>query len=134
MATFLAHITVKPGREAEFEHIVAALYRATHEHEPGVRRYEYWRGAEARTYYTHASFDDFHAFIDHQTSDHHEAAGPQLKEVVESIRLEWVDPISTSAPLSATNLQPLPVGASDLAVRYYDRFAADVRPWWQPLR
>src|SRR4051812_43894501 len=45
MATFLAHITVKPGREADFEAIVVALAGTTHASEPGVRRYEYWRAA-----------------------------------------------------------------------------------------
>jgi quinol monooxygenase YgiN len=133
MATFLAHITVKPGRETDFEGIVTALYRATHDREPGVRRYEYWRGSGDRTYYTHASFEDWRAFLDHQTSDHHEAAGPELKEVIESIRLEWVDPLSTSSPLGATDMQPLPDGASQLAAKYQERFAVDGQ-WWLTLR
>ena len=134
MATFLAHITVRLGREAEFERIVATLYRATHDAEPGARRYEYWRGSGERTYYTHASFDDWLAFLAHQTSAHHEAAGPELGEVIESIRLEWVDPVSSASPLAATERQPLPADASELAAKYDERFAADVRPWWQPLR
>ena len=78
MATFLARITVKPGAEAEFERIAADLYEATHKHESGVRRYEYWRGADDRTYYCSAAFDDFLAFLAHQTSDHHEELGPQI--------------------------------------------------------
>jgi quinol monooxygenase YgiN len=134
MATFLAHITVKPGRQADFEHIVAALYQATHKEEPGVRRYEYWRGAEERTYYTLAAFDDFVAFLNHQTSDHHEGAGPALKEVIEGMRLEWVDPVAAASPLGPTDMQPLPQGASELTARYHGRFAADVQSWWLPLR
>ncbi len=134
MATFLAHITVKVGREPDFERIVADLCRATHAREPGIRRYEYWRGAAERTYYTHASFDDFLAFIEHQTSDHHEAAGPLLKDVVETIRLEWVDPISSSSPLATTVPRPAPDGASALALKYHERFAVEVPPWWEALR
>ena len=65
MATILAHITVKPGCAARFEQIAAELYRATHDHEPNVRRYEYWRGAEPDTYYTLLSYDTFAEFIEH---------------------------------------------------------------------
>ena len=134
MATFLAHITVKPGYEADFEAIVAALYVASHTAEPGLRRYEYWRGADPRTYYTHASFDDFGAFLDHQVSDHHESALPKLTEVVESIRLEWVDPIVSASPLVPTDTCPLTDGASEVLARYHDRYAAEIQDWWLPLR
>ena len=134
MATFLARITVKPGAEAEFERIAADLYEATHKHESGVRRYEYWRGADDRTYYCSAAFDDFLAFLAHQTSEHHEELGPQITQTFESIRLEWVDPIAGVSSMAATDMQPLPEGASALEVSYHDRFAADVRDWWRPLR
>jgi quinol monooxygenase YgiN len=118
MATFLAHITIRPDRERDFEHIVAALHQGTHEREPGVRRYEYWRGAAPRSYYAHASFDDVRAFIEHEASDHHEIALPQLREVIESIRIEWVDPVGGASALGATG----------------DGDAVDVQPWWLPLR
>jgi quinol monooxygenase YgiN len=134
MATFLAHILIKEGREADFERIVATLSGATHENEKSVLRYEYWRGAEPRTYYAHASFDDFGAFIEHQTSEHHEAAGPGLKEVIESIHVEWVDPVLTASPLPPTDPQPLPEGSSVLAAKYHESFAVDVQPWWSQLR
>lgn len=134
MATYLAHVLVLPGREAEFEAIVATLYQATHEREPGVRRYEYWRGEQERTYYALASFDDFSAFIDHQTSEHHEAAGPKLKDVIETIRFEWLDPMGRAAPLPSTEMQPLRPGASALAAKYQERFAVEIKPWWRRLR
>ena len=134
MATFLAHITVKPGREADFERVAAELYDATHALEPQMRRYEFWRSADDRAYYCHATFDDFLAFIEHQTSDHHETFGPMLRDTFETFRLEWVDPIATSSPLVATNRQPLPDAASALTAKYHELFAADVRPWWLQLR
>ena len=93
MATLLAHIRVRPGKEVQFERIAEELYRATHEREADVRRYEYWRGAEPSTYYALESFDDLAGFVAHQTSEHHEAARPGLGEVIEDIRLEWVDPL-----------------------------------------
>jgi quinol monooxygenase YgiN len=99
MATILAHLTVKPGEEQRFEAIARHLYTATHDTETGVRRYEYWRGAEPRSYYTLLAFDDFVTFIGHQTSPHHESASPDLGAVLESIRLEWVDPLEGASPL-----------------------------------
>jgi len=134
MATILAHLTIKPGMAARFEEIAAELHRLTHEHESDVRRYEYWRGAEENTYYTLLSFDTFLDFIAHQTSDHHESASPQLGEVLAGIKLEWVDPIQGSSPLTPTDAQDAPADASELERTYARRYAAQVADWWLPLR
>lgn len=133
MATLLAHITVRPGTEAEFEALSRTLYERTHATETGVRHYEYWRGAAPRTYYTLLSFDDHRAFIAHQTSDHHETASPDLGRMIESLRLEWVDPVPGASTLPPTRMQtPLP-DAGPLTVDYTDRFAAVVAEWWQAV-
>jgi hypothetical protein len=134
MATILAHLKVKPGMAPRFEEIAAELYRLTHEHETDVRRYEYWRGAEENTYYTLLSFDTFLDFIAHQVSDHHESASPQLGEVLAGLRLEWVDPISDSSPLTPTDGQDAPADAPEPVRSYAERFAAQVAEWWLPLR
>ena len=134
MATILAHIRVRPGTEPAFEDIARRLFRATHDHETGVRRYEYWRGSEPRTYYTLLSFDDFRTFIDHQTSDHHEAASPEIGRVVESLRLEWVDPVQGASDLPPTASQDVAADAGDLTRAYAERFAAQVADWWSALR
>jgi quinol monooxygenase YgiN len=134
MATLLAHITVKPGAEERFESIARTLYERTHADETGVRRYEYWRGSEPRTYYTLLSFDDHRSFITHQVSDHHETASPAIGETVERLRLEWVDPVVGASPLGPTAHQSPPVGAGDDVVRATDRFAAAVADWWLALR
>ena len=132
MATFLAHIRVHPGREQDFEQIAAELHRGTHEHEPNVR-YEYWRAAEPSTYYALASFDSFDGFLIHQSSDHHEFAAPALRDVIESMRLEWLDPVPGASDAALTDVGPLPDGASELAASYYQRFANDVvADWWPP--
>ena len=134
MATLLAHITVRPGAESRFEEIARELYRRTHAEETAVRTYEYWRGHEPRSYYTLLSFDDHRAFIAHQTSDHHETASPAIGETVESLRLEWVDPIASASPLPATEAQDAPDGADELTLTYTDRFAAQVADWWLTQR
>jgi quinol monooxygenase YgiN len=134
MATLLAHITVKPGAETRFEQVARTLFEQTHAGEADVRRYEYWRGAEPRTYYSLLSFDDHAGFITHQTSDHHETASPQIGAVVESIRLEWVDPIGGASGLSATETSTAPDGADELVIKYTKQYAAQVADWWLALR
>jgi quinol monooxygenase YgiN len=134
MATLLAHITVRPGAEAEFEAVARTLYERTHAIEPDVVRYEYWRGREPRTYYTLLSFSDHRAFIAHQTSDHHESASPDFGRLIEDLTLEWVDPVEGASNLCPTDMQSAPDDADDLTVDYTQRYAALVAPWWQPLR
>lgn len=134
MATILAHITIRGGKEAEFEAIARDLYRVSHGTEQGLRYYEYWRGQEERTYYALLAFDDHRAFIEHQASDHHEAAAPRLGPVIEAIRLEYVDPLAGASPLPPTEHQEAPPDADALRLDYTARYAAVVASWWQPLR
>jgi len=133
MATLLAHIRVRPGAEKRFEQIARELHDATHACERDVRRYEYWRGAEPGTYYTLESFDGFAGFFEHEGSPHHEAALPALREVLQDIRLEWVDPIVGASPLKPTDMNPRP-DAVDLDEAERDRYGAKVQDWWRPLR
>lgn len=133
MATLLAHIRVRPEGAARFEELARELYRASHR-ENALRRYEYWRGEEPYTYYTLMSFDDYLGFLTHQTSAHHEEASPALREVIEVLRLEWLDPITGASPLVPTETQDLPEGASDLEREYSVRFAAAIQEWWLSLR
>lgn len=132
MATFLAKIKIYEGKEAEFEDVARMMYEATHRTEPKCRRYEYWRGAEPRTYYCLESFDDFVGFMEHQTSDHHEA--PDFGSLLETIELEWVDPIQGAADLVPTEAQEIPADAPELMHRYAATHPAVVQAWWQTLR
>ncbi len=134
MATILAHIRIKTGREGAFEELAAALHAATHERESAVLRYEYWRGAEPGTYYSLLAFEDYRGFLTHQTSEHHETAAPQLGELIEEIRLEWVDPVQGASDLPPTDAQPLFEDADELTRRYADLYAARVAGWWQERR
>jgi len=132
MATFLAKITIYEGKEAEFEDVARMMYEATHRCEPKCRRYEYWRGADPRSYYCLESFDDYMGFMEHQTSDHHEA--PDFGSMLESIELEWVDPIEGAADLVATEIQEVPADADELMHRYAASHPPIVQAWWQALR
>jgi len=134
VATILAQINVHEGREREFEAIAAELHRLTHERESGVRHYEYWRGADPGLYYCLLAFDDFHAFLAHQTSEHHESASPKLGEAIRDMKLEWVDPVAGASKLGPTKMQELPDGADELTRRYHRIFAARLQEWWESLR
>jgi quinol monooxygenase YgiN len=134
MATLLAHIRVRPGMEARFEQLATELFQATHANERAVRRYEYFRGTDPGSYYALLSFDDYHGFLEHQSSDHHERVGPLLGEVSESTRLEWIDPIQQASPLVPTDHQPLPEDASPVAAHYHERFGDITADWWRGLR
>ena len=134
MSTILAHITVRPGQEAAFETIARSLYADSHRDEQGLRYYEYWRAQQERTYYALLAFADFQAFLVHQTSDHHEAASPQLKPVIEAITLEFVDPVAGASPLPPTDHQDPPEDADALTVTYADLYAVKVADWWHGLR
>jgi len=134
MATILAHIRVRDGAEAQFEALARNLHAATHTNETGVRRYEYWRGADERTYYSLLAFDDYRAFLAHQTSAHHESASPELRGVVEAIRLEWVDPVQGASDLPPTESQDIAPDADALTREYAARFAVDVAGWWDGVR
>jgi quinol monooxygenase YgiN len=130
MATILAHLKVRAGAEARFEDIARTLYRNTHDLESNVLRYEYWRGSEPGTYYTLLSFPDFAGFLVHQTSDHHEIAAPQLGEVLEGLRLEWIDPMTDASPLPSTVAGGVPADADELTRTYAERYAPLIAAWW----
>jgi quinol monooxygenase YgiN len=132
LATILAHIKVFAGSEPAFEDVIRPLYAATHRLEPHCRRYEYWRGAEPGTYYCLLSFRDFTAFMEHQSSEHHEA--PDFGRLIERIRLEWVDPVPGASDLAPTTRQDLPADANQLMRAYATRMPAEVADWWQALR
>ena len=80
--------------------------------------------------YSLLAFQDFHAFLRHQVSEHHEAASPRIGDTCETVRLEWVDPLAQASELPPTEMQALPDGADEKAKLYHQVFAAVVQEWW----
>ena len=68
MTTLLAHIEIKPGREAQFEDIMKDMVQKTLSEEDGVLRYEYFKGQQDNFYYCLLAFRDKWAFYAHQNS------------------------------------------------------------------
>ena len=123
MATLLVHIRVKEGFETEFEAIADELYEETHRHEH-VLRYEYWRSQSPGCWYALESFERYADFLAHQSSEYHERLAPRLREIMEEINLEWIDPLPGASPLPSTAEPTEDLG--ELAQRYPLRRAE----WW----
>jgi hypothetical protein len=53
--------------------------------------------------------------------------------MIESLRLEWVDPVPGASALNPTAMQPPLPDADQLTRDYTDRFAAVVAEWWSTI-
>ena len=129
MTTLLAHIRIKPGKEAKWEAIIADMVAQTAATETGVLRYEYWKGQAENMYYCLLSFDDKWAFYRHQMSEHHE--GHDFADVLAGIELEYLDPVQGSGGgLPATLDAPLPDDADQAMRTAQERFPLSIPAWW----
>jgi quinol monooxygenase YgiN len=130
MATLLAHIQIKPGKEEKWEAIMRDMVRETLSTEEGVIRYEYWKGQEPLNYYCLLSFQDKWAFYYHQMSDHHE--GHDFADVLAGIKLEYLDPVKEAGGGLPPTLDPaLPADASQNMKIAQERFPLDIAGWWE---
>lgn len=134
MSSLLAKIQVYPGKEAEFEDVMAYMYRQTHGSEQGVVRYEYWRGREPGFYYCLLSFCDAVTFWRHQASDHHEGEMERFGECIADLDLEVIDPVQQASPLPPTEAGLLPDDEPDAVREQAQRFPVALASWWLALR
>jgi quinol monooxygenase YgiN len=134
MSSLLAKIQIHPGKEAEFEDVMAYMYRQTHGSEEGVLRYEYWRGREPGFYYCLLSFRDAVTFWRHQASDHHEGEMQRFAACIAALDLEVIDPVQQASPLPPTLEGKLPPGESQLVQEQAQLFPIIEAHWWQALR
>ena len=129
MTTLLAHIRIKPGKEAKWEAIMHDMVAQTFATEDGVVRYEYWKGQEPNAYCCLLSFADKWAFYAHQMSEHHE--GHDFADVFAGIELEYIDPVKgAGGDLASTLDPPLPDDASEAMRTAQTRFPLAIPAWW----
>ncbi len=82
--TFIATLSIKQGREAEFERLQKELSELTHAHEPGTVVYDVIKSRDKpRTYVVYARFKDEAAFQAHQVSPFHDRLVPPIMACVE---------------------------------------------------
>lgn len=92
--TFIARMTVKTGREAEFVGYCRELERYVREHEPEVLDYEFYRLREPRRYAVLESFPDEAAEHRHMSSRKLAELGPKIAACVEGTWVrEYFDPL-----------------------------------------
>jgi quinol monooxygenase YgiN len=138
MVVVLAHITVVPGREPEFEAAARRLTAVTLSSERGIRRYEYIRMFAPSTYLATLAFVDYDAFLEHQASQHHFVIAGGMRDLISTMRLEQVDPVPgcsllAPSPTAAVDQAIEPVEAHVLSARrehYRERYPLDPAAWW----
>jgi quinol monooxygenase YgiN len=134
MSSLLAKIQIHPGKETEFEDLMAYMYRQTHDTEEGVLRYEYWRGREPGFYYCLLSFRDAVTFWRHQASDHHEGEMQRFAACIADLDLETIDPVQQASPLPATEEGVIPAQETDAVREQAELYPILLAHWWQALR
>ena len=134
MSSLLAKIQIHPGKEQEFEDVMAYMYRQTHETEEGVLRYEYWRGREPGFYYCLLSFRDALTFWRHQASDHHEGEMERFAACIAALDLETIDPVRGASPLPATIAGEDVPTESEFVQEMAKLYPIALAKWWKPLR
>ena len=120
MATILAHLEIKPGKEAEWEAIMSDMVRQTFEQEERVLRYEYFKAQKPLHYYCLLSFEDKWAFYLHQASDYHE--GHDFEAVLAHFELEYLDPVKGPViflPPKTLRCQQMPAIPCAIPRRYF---------------
>ena len=58
----------------------------------------------------------------------------EIKTIIESIDLEWLDGLEDASPVGNTEMQKLPEDSSELAKEYGETHAAEGQDWWLQLR
>lgn len=82
--TFIATLVIKPGLEAEFEHLQRELSEASHREEPDLMVYDVIRHrTKARTYVVYGRWRTDEAFQKHMSSPFHERLVPPILACVE---------------------------------------------------
>lgn len=128
MVTLLSIHTVSPGREQDYETLQRRLWLLTHAREPGVVRYEHFRGTRERQYCSILAFRDLDAFLAHQVADYHDAV--DWDGLFEDLQLQWLDPLPGASDLAPTVIPPLAADVDALRRRYAGMLPPARPAWW----
>lgn len=93
--TFIARMTVKPGRESDFVGYCRDLERYVREHEPGVMAYEFFKLREPNRYAVLESFRDEATEHAHMSSAKLAELAPKIAGCIEGTWVrEYFDPLT----------------------------------------
>ena len=92
--TFIARMTVKPGREADFVSLCKQLEHHVRAEEPDVLQYEFFKLREPNRYAILESFPDEATEHRHMSSAMLAQTGPKISECLDGTWVrEYFDPI-----------------------------------------
>lgn len=96
MTVFIATLTVKEDKAAEFERLQTELSGLTHEQEPDCHVYDVIKHREKpNTYVVYARFTDEDAFNHHMQIDFHDRLVPPIIDCLDGeMQLEFYDHIA----------------------------------------
>jgi quinol monooxygenase YgiN len=129
MATLMVRIKVRPGREQQFESMITDLVDHTLANETEVIRYEYWKGQEPLSYYAFLSFTGKTGFFTHQDADYHR--NQPYDACIESMQMEWLDPVEGASPLPRTRNPALPADTPVRLAEWENRSPIQTAAWWE---
>ncbi len=88
----LKTILVKPGHETEFETLFAELRQIMRKNEPSCLLYSLLKSrSNPRAYIVQEQYRDQAALTAHETSAHGKIYFPKIRDVLESITVEYFD-------------------------------------------
>ena len=96
MTVFIATLTVKDDKAADFERLQTELSELTHEHEPDTFVYDVVKHREKPgTYVVYARFKDEAAFNLHMETEFHDRLVPPIMECLDGeMVLEFLDHVA----------------------------------------
>jgi quinol monooxygenase YgiN len=85
----LKHITVMEGKENEFESLFRELVVEVRKHDKGCNYYDLYKSDQPRTYLVMEQYEDRDALQKHQKSEHGKRYFPKIREILESIDVNY---------------------------------------------
>jgi len=127
MITLLSIHTVVPGREEEYVAYQKKLWTLTMA-EPGIIRYEHYRGTKKGQFVSLLAFTSLDAFLEHQIADYHHDA--RLGTLFAEHELQWLDPIPGANDLERSEIPPLAPDVGELKRQYAAMLPSSRPAWW----
>lgn len=87
----LKRVTVKQGKENEFESLCRELASKVREYDKGCNYYDLYRSGQPRTYLVMEQYENKDALQRHQKSEHGKYYFPKIRELLENIDVTYYE-------------------------------------------
>lgn len=127
MTTMMCQLLIREGMEKAYEELQRKMYEPTINGEHN-RLYHTFRTENPREYFCLMSFDDYAAFIRHETSPHHEMVDWFV--YIEDIKFHWLEPLEGASSLTAHTDYQVIRNPTPLEQKYISLFQIKRADWW----